>query len=180
MGYPVTKLESPEFCDLIERPHEDLGGLNGVKLQLPLVLDHVKEKRNAAVKEKWVVVYFDGSKVNEMIELCVGRYLDDDFDVVQIVLGAKMVGTSLAATGLEALLMDQIRDAGIPIARVVGSQTVRQSTLRPSSTTIKLQECFVLAQSWMSICLNGLVVWHMHIRTVGLFCAKSFLFSSSS
>lgn len=120
-GIPVTKLESPEFCDLIERPHEDLGGLNGVKLQLPLVLDHVKEKRNAAVKEKWVVVYFDGSKVNEMIELCVGRYLDDDFDVVQIVLGAKMVGTSLAATGLEALLMDQIRDAGIPIARVVAT-----------------------------------------------------------
>ena len=120
-GVPLWKLMSNSFLEMIEQPHETLGGYRGVADQAPLASHVLQGERNEAVKDKWVVIYFDGAKVNEMLELLCARYLDDDFSAVHIVLGAKRIGTNLDAIALEALVIDQLRNAGIPVARVVAA-----------------------------------------------------------
>jgi hypothetical protein len=118
-GIPVTKLASSKLIDLIEKPHQSLGGINGVRSAQPILREMVMKSAKTAVAGRPVGITFDGSKVNFSIEGMLARVLNDDFMPVSVCIGAQALKTSLDAATMRGLIKKHLDEAGIGVGQVV-------------------------------------------------------------
>ncbi len=118
-GIPVSKLASSKLIDLIEKPHQSLGGINGVRSAQPILREMAMGSAKAAVAGRPVGITFDGSKVNFSIEGILARVLNDDFMPVSVCIGAQALKTSLDATTMRALIKKHLDEAGVGVGQVV-------------------------------------------------------------
>lgn len=120
-GIPLNKLDHSEFLALIENPHLSLGGRAGVRDMQAAVVCMLQDEVVAAVKDKQVSIFFDGSKVNSPIEGVLARYLDEEYRPVQVCIGVSAVPKTMNQTLLKATIEKHLGEAKIHIKNVVGA-----------------------------------------------------------
>jgi hypothetical protein len=118
-GIPMSKLNSSKLIDLIEKPHQSLGGINGVRSAQPILHEMMLASMRAAVAGRPVGITFDGSKVNFSIEGMLARILNDDFMPVSVCIGAQALKTSLDAGTMQAVIKKHLDEVGIGVGQVV-------------------------------------------------------------
>lgn len=143
-GVPINVLERPGFVSLLEEPHASLGGRNGVADQLPLVYHILKEEVAAALEGRFCSIIFDGSKINDMVELCAARFLDDGDDPVSLCIGCSTVSINLNANGLELLTMNHLSQAKVRLKNVVRAIS-DSAAINPASVNLhneRAEQCY--------------------------------------
>ncbi len=119
LSIPVARLDDQRLVDLIEKPHEDLGGRSGVRDQFPVVKTLLMEGTRATLRDRPVSIFFDASKVNVLVEAAMCRFLNDDLMPTQLCFGVSSVPKSMNADSLRALLRQHLNEAGIEMRNVV-------------------------------------------------------------
>ena len=118
-GVPLSRLDNPSFKRLVEEPHHNIGGREGVRQQIPVAVLSLKEQMRERVKGRYLTVFFDGSKVNECVEAVIVRFVNDELEIEHVCIGASMVTLNMTAATLYTRVRDHLRDAGIEDKHVV-------------------------------------------------------------
>lgn len=118
-GVPLSRLDNSSFRRLIEEPHHNIGGREGVRQQIPIAVAALKNQMRERVKGRYLTVFFDGSKVNECVEAVIVRFLDDEFKIEHVCIGASMVTLNMTAVSLYTRVRDHLRDAGVEDKHIV-------------------------------------------------------------
>lgn len=118
-GIPLAKLEHPRFVDLVERPHLNLGGREGVRREMPVVFKQLKDDVAARLRGRFVSIVFDGAQLNEAVEGLLARYVDDDYQICHVCIGARMVSRSLNSQALLQLIQQQLLEANVLSSQIV-------------------------------------------------------------
>jgi hypothetical protein len=118
LSIATGKLDKPRLLNLIQQPHENLGGKDGVRAQFPVVQRLLKERIVAALKDRLVSIFFDASKVNFLLEAAMCRFLNDDLMPTQLCFGVSAVPKSVDAASLQVLLRRHLTEAGIEMKNV--------------------------------------------------------------
>lgn len=116
---PFEKLNEADFAAMVRDEHHSIGSRTDVSDHMPVILDVLRKERNGSVAGRVVAVVFDGAKVNENVEVCVVRYLDDAFEVKHATVGVSLISKNMTSAALNALVREQLRCAGVEVSLVI-------------------------------------------------------------
>jgi len=120
-GIPINKLKNDRMVNLIEREHATLGGVNGIRDAAPFAARRIRASATAAVKGRLLSIFFDGSKVNELIEGMVVRYIDDDDMPRQLCVGVSAIERTMDSALLKTLIEKHIAEVEIQSKDIVAA-----------------------------------------------------------
>lgn len=119
LSIPTHRLDDQRLVRLIEQKHADLGGKMGVRQQFPVVQALLSERLRATLDGQLVAIFFDASKVNQLIEAVICRLLDKDLMPTQVCFGVGLVPKSIDSASLQLLLRHHLREANVEMRNVV-------------------------------------------------------------
>jgi hypothetical protein len=87
----LSKMDAPEFRNLVEQAHVNTGGRHGLKDQQPVLREMMMNDLKRQMKGRMLALMPDGSKVNMNAEAMVARYLKDDDDPTTVLVAVHKV-----------------------------------------------------------------------------------------